>query len=232
MNAKILVVDDEKNLLELLSMNLAAQGFVVNTAETGADALASVSKDRPDLILLDIVLPDISGIKLTGKLKNSPGTANIPIILLTAKDAETDVVVGLNVGADDYVTKPFSTKVLLARIEAVLNRRRAGSGGAANQTLSAGPVTIVPDHMQVYVRGKPVELTAKEYDILMALMTAAGRVLSRDELSDVLGQSDGERNMRVVDVHIGALRKKLGPDANIVRTVHNKGYSILRLNII
>ncbi len=224
MKAKILVVDDEKDLLELLSMNLVAQSFVVNTAQTGADALASVSKDRPDLILLDIVLPDISGIELTGKLKNSPGTANIPIILLTAKDSETDVVVGLTVGADDYITKPFSTKVLLARIEALL--RRNDPEGAASQNLSAGPVTIVPEHMQVYVSDKPVDLTAAQYDILMALITAAGRVLSREELGDVLGQSDGERNLRVVDVHIGALRKKLGPDADIVRTVQNKGYSI------
>lgn len=230
MNAKILIVDDEKNLLELLSMNLGAQGFVVNTAESGADAIAAISYDRPDLILLDIILPDISGIELTGKLKNSPGTANIPIILLTAKDTETDVVVGLSVGADDYVTKPFSTKVLLARIEALL--RRNDPEGAANQTLSAGQVRMELGHRQVYVRDKPVELTAAQYDILMALMTAAGRVLSRAELDKALGKSAGGRNIRVVDAHIASLRKKLGSAANIVRTVQNKGYSIMRLNII
>ncbi len=224
MNAKILVVDDEKDLLELLSMNLEAEGFLVSTAESGADALAAVSTDPPDLILLDIILPDISGIKLTGKLKNSPATANIPIILLTAKDTETDVVVGLGVGADDYVTKPFSTKVLLARIETLL--RRTGSVNAVHEMLFAGPIKIVPDHRQVYVRDKPVELTAAEFDILLALMAAAGRVLSRDELSDVLGQSAGERNMRIVTVHIAALRKKLGSAAKTVRTVQNKGYSI------
>ena len=225
MNAKILVVDDEKDLLELLSMNLGAEGFLVSTAGSGADALAAVSTDPPDLILLDIILPDISGIKLTGKLKNSPATANIPIILLTAKDTETDVVVGLGVGADDYITKPFSTKVLLARIETLL--RRPDSRGAALKTFSAGPVRIVPDHRQVYVRGKPVELTAAEFDILLALMAAAGRVLSRAQLTEVLDQTTGERNMRIVTVHIAALKKKLGSAANIVRTVHGKGYSII-----
>ncbi len=224
MNAKILVVDDEKDLLELLSMNLGAEGFLVSTAGSGADALTAVNSDPPDLILLDIILPDISGIKLTGKLKNSPATANIPIILLTAKDAETDVVVGLSVGADDYVTKPFSTKVLLARIEAQL--RRADSRGVESEMLFAGPIKIVPDHRQVYVRDKPVELTAVEFDILLALITAAGRVLSRAELTDVLGQSAGERNMRIVTVHIAALRKKLGSAAKTVRTVQSKGYSI------
>ena len=224
MNAKILVVDDEKDLLELLSMNLGAEGFLVTTAETGADALTAVSTDPPDLILLDIILPDISGINLTGKLKNSPVTANIPVILLTAKDTETDVIVGLSVGADDYITKPFSTKVLLARIENLL--KRPDSRGARPNTLTAGPVTIVPDHRQVYVRGKPVELTSAHFDILLALMAAGGRVLSKEELSEVLGQSAGERNIRIVTVHIAALRKKLGPAAKIVRTVHGKGYSI------
>lgn len=225
MNAKILVVDDEKELLELLSMNLGAEGFVVSTAETGADALAAVSVDPPDLILLDIILPDISGIELTGKLKNSPGTANIPIILLTAKDTETDVVVGLSVGADDYVTKPFSTRVLLARIENLL--RRPDSRGAALNTLSAGPVRMVPDHRQVYVQDKPVELTAGEFDILLALMTAAGKVLSRAELNKALGQSADGRKIRVVDAHIAALRKKLGSAGKIVRTIHGKGYRIM-----
>jgi len=224
MNAKILVVDDEKDLLELLSMNLGAEGFLVTTAQTAADALAAVSTDPPDLILLDIILPDISGINLTGKLKNSPITANIPIILLTAKDTETDVIVGLSVGADDYVTKPFSTKVLLARIENLL--KRPDSRGARLNTLTAGPVTIVPDHRQVYVQGKPVELTSAQFDILLALMTAAGRVLSRTELNKALGETTGERNMRIVTVHIAALRKKLGPAAKIVKTVHAKGYRI------
>ena len=225
MNEKILVVDDQKDLLKLLSMNLGAEGFLVTTAQSAADALNAVSADPPDLILLDIILPDISGIKLTGKLKKSPKTANIPVILLTAKDTENDVVVGLSVGADDYVTKPFSTKVLLARIETLL--KRPDSRGPAPNTLSAGPLSIVPDHRQVYVHGKPVALTAAQFDILLALMAAEGRVLSREELYEALGQNAGGRNIRIVDTHIAALRKKLGPAAKIVRTVHAKGYSII-----
>ncbi len=139
MNAKILIVDDEKDLLELLSMNLGTEGYIINTAENAAQALAAVRTNRPDLILLDIMLPDTSGIKLTGKLKNTPNTANIPIILLTAKDKETDMVVGLSVGADDYITKPFSTSVLVARIEAVLRRAYPGDEGV-REVLAAGRV--------------------------------------------------------------------------------------------
>ncbi|MCK5171829.1 MAG: response regulator, partial [Planctomycetes bacterium] len=141
MNANILVVDDERDLLELLSLNLSAEGYTITTVETGKEAISAIETERPDLILLDIMLEDISGIQLTGKLKNSPETASIPIILLTAKDTEMDMVVGLSVGADDYVTKPFSTKVLVARIEAVL-RRAYPDPTAGHQVLAAGDVRV------------------------------------------------------------------------------------------
>jgi DNA-binding response OmpR family regulator len=225
MNAKILIVDDEKDLLELLSMNLGAEGYIVTTAENAAQATASVRTNRPDLILLDIMLPDVSGIKLTGKLKNTPATAGIPIILLTAKDKETDVVVGLSVGADDYITKPFSTHVLAARIEAVL-RRTYPAGEEIREVLSAGPVTILPAAREVRIHGKPIELTGGEYSILVALVEAGGKILSRSQLKTALGPEARGAKVRIIDVHIATLRKKLGPARNIIKTIHSRGYRI------
>jgi two-component system phosphate regulon response regulator PhoB len=225
MNAKILIVDDEKDLLELLSMSLGAEGFIVTTASDAAQALASVRTNRPDLILLDIMLPDTSGIKLTGKLKNMPKTANIPIILLTAKDKETDMIVGLSVGADDYITKPFSTSVLVARIEAVL-RRAYPADGDIRDILAAGPVTILPSAREVRIHGNPVELTGGEYSILVTLIEAGGNILSRTQLKDALGPEAKGDKARIIDVHIAALRKKLGPARNIIKTIHSRGYRI------
>ena len=225
MNAKILIVDDEKDLLELLSMNLGTEGYIVNTAENAAQALAAVRTNRPDLILLDIMLPDTSGIKLTGKLKNTPNTANIPIILLTAKDKETDMVVGLSVGADDYITKPFSTSVLVARIEAVLRRAYPGDEDV-REVLAAGPVTILPAAREVRVHGKVVELTGGEFGILVALVEAGGDILSRTQLKAALGEEAKGEKARIIDVHIAALRKKLGAAKNVIKTVHSRGYRI------
>jgi DNA-binding response OmpR family regulator len=225
MNAKILIVDDEKDLLELLSMNLGAEGYIVTTVENAAQALAAVRTNRPDLILLDIMLPDTSGIKLTGKLKNTPNTANIPIILLTAKDKETDMVVGLSVGADDYITKPFSTSVLVARIEAVLRRAYPGDENV-REVLAAGPVTILPAAREVRVHGKVVELTGGEFGILVALVEAGGDILSRAQLKTALGEEAKGEKARIIDVHIAALRKKLGAAKTIIKTVHSRGYRI------
>ena len=225
MNAKILIVDDEKDLLELLSMNLGTEGYIINTAENAAQALAAVRTNRPDLILLDIMLPDTSGIKLTGKLKNTPNTANIPIILLTAKDKETDMVVGLSVGADDYITKPFSTSVLVARIEAVLRRAYPGDENV-REVLAAGPVTILPAAREVRVQGKVVELTGGEFGILVALVEAGGDILSRTQLKAALGEEAKGEKARIIDVHIAALRKKLGAAKNVIKTVHSRGYRI------
>jgi two-component system phosphate regulon response regulator PhoB len=225
MNARILIVDDEKDLLELLSMNLGAEGYIITTAENAAQALASIRTNKPDLILLDVMLPDTSGIQLTGKLKNTPKTADIPIILLTAKDKETDVVVGLSVGADDYVTKPFSTSVLIARMEAVL-RRAYPTDEDVREILAAGPVTIIPAAREVRVHGEPIELTGGEYSILVALVEAGGKILSRSQLKTALGSDAKGAKARIVDVHIASLRKKLGPAKTIIKTVHSRGYRI------
>jgi two-component system phosphate regulon response regulator PhoB len=225
MNAKLLVVDDQTDLLELLDMSLSQEGYLVRTAASGEAALAMIAVDLPDLILLDIILGDMSGIKLTTKLKNDIETAHIPIILLTAKDSETDIIVGLSVGADDYITKPFSTKVLLARIDAVL-RRAYPDPNAVREILQAGPIRIFPAGRQVFVEGKPVDLTPAEFNILLALFKAAGGMLSREELQAVLGAGDLSQtpNERIVDVHVASLRRKLGNARTLIKTVHGQGY--------
>jgi len=224
-NAKILIVDDETDLLEVLSMNLQQQGYITRTAQTGAEALSKIRTDRPDLILLDIMLDDVSGIKLTGKLKNTAETADIPIILLTAKDSDTDIVVGLSVGADDYVTKPFKTEVLAARIEAVL-RLAKPQGSKIGEILSAGPIKVIPANHEVIIKGKSIDLTGAEYNILVALIKAGGGVLSRDDIKAILDSDASDERIRIVDVHIAALRKKLGAYRDLIKTVHGRGYRI------
>lgn len=219
MNAKVLIVDDQKDLVELLSMSLSGEGYIPRTAVTAAEAISSVQQEKPDLILLDILLPDMSGIKLTTQWKNDVKTAKIPIILLTAKDSETDIIVGLSVGADDYITKPFSTKVLLARMDAVL-RRAYPDGDTIKQVLSAGPVRMFPSGRQVFVESRPVALTGAEFNILLALIEARDKVLSRADLSKLL---DGD-NGRIVDVHIASIRRKFGIARNFIKTVHGQGY--------
>ncbi|HOM60588.1 MAG TPA: response regulator [Anaerohalosphaeraceae bacterium] len=223
MSYAVLVVDDQPDLLELLELSLQQQGYRVRTALSGQEALRQIENEPPDLILLDILLGDISGIQLTARLKNSEKTAAIPIILLTAKDTETDIIVGLSVGADDYITKPFSMQVLLARMEAVLRRSRP-SPSNVQEILTAGSVRLFPAGRQVFVEGKPVELTPAEFNILTELIRAAGAVRSREELLKAAGPSQAGENERIVDVHIAALRKKLGPARNLVKTVHGRGY--------
>ena len=224
MAAKILIVDDEKDLLDLLSINLSAAGYIIRTAQSGAEALSALRRDTHDLILLDIMLDDISGIKLAARIKNTPETAQIPIIMLTAKDTETDVIVGLSVGADDYVTKPFSTAVLQARIETVL-RRANPENDRLPDILSAGDIRIFPASQEVRVEGKPIDVTAGEYNILVALAEADGAILSREQLKAASGAGKGEKE-RIVDVHIASLRKKLGPARTTIKTVQGRGYRI------
>jgi DNA-binding response OmpR family regulator len=223
MNAKILIVDDQRDLLEILSIALSQEGYIVRTASSGAEALSMIAAEKPDLILLDIILGDISGIKLTTRLKNETSTAHIPIILLTAKDSETDIIVGLSVGADDYITKPFSTKVLLARIEAVL-RRVYPESAVVKEILQAGSVRVFPEQRQVFAEGNPVDLTPAEFTILLSLVKAAGNILSRTQLLTQIGPVEENYNERIVDVHVAALRKKLGKSRNLVKTVHGQGY--------
>lgn len=226
MNATILIVDDEPDLLELLSMNLSMDGYEILTAATAAEALESIGKQRPDLVLLDVMLPDMSGIQLTGKIKNTPETATLPVILLTAKDKDTDIIVGLGVGADDYITKPFSNAVLIARIEAILRRPQAG-GQDVKGSISAGAIKIIPSRRQALIEGRNIDLTGVEYNLLLALIEASGDILSREQLKAALDPLTKGQKDRVVDTHIATLRKKLGPAGRkMIKTIHGRGYRL------
>ena len=227
---KILVVDDEADLVEMITYNLRRSGFETISAADGNAALELAARELPDLVLLDLMLPGLDGTEVARRLKGDPKTAGIPIVMLTAKGEETDVVVGLTIGADDYVTKPFSIKILLARLNTVLRRGESGSatGAAASDAalLRAGPLVIDPGKHEVTVDGQPVRLTLTEFKLLVALLTARGRVLTRDQLMDKAMGADVFVTDRAIDVHVTAIRKKLGSASWLVRTVRGVGYRL------
>ena len=221
---KILIVEDEKDILKMLDYNLKKEGFRTIDANDGKEALDLAKKEFPELILLDLMLPVLDGFDVCKELKRERKTANIPIIMLTAKTQETDKIIGLELGADDYVTKPFSPKELIARIKAVL--RRTHEKEKLPEALQIGDLAIDFAKIAVVVKGKPVELTAKEFELLKTLIGAKGRVLSRDYLLDTIWGFDHamEIQTRTVDVHIRTLRKKLKAEAKRIITVINYGY--------
>jgi len=221
--ASILIVEDEADLADLLRYHLEREGYRCRRVEDGQRALAEATRQPPDLVILDRMLPGLSGDEVARRLRREPRTAAIPIIMLTAKAADEDELVGFALGADDYIRKPFSVKLLLARVSAVLRRRE--SAGVPREVLALGPVVLDHGRHEVTVAGRPVELTATEFRILAALMEARSRVLSREQLIDrVLGQGAAVTN-RAMDVHIAALRKKLGPAADCIHTVRGVGYA-------
>ena len=222
---RVLVVDDEKDLLELISYNLNRNGFDVTTAADGHAALAAARKEKPDLIVLDLMLPGIDGTEVTRQLKADSGTANIPVVMLTAKGEETDVVVGLTIGADDYVTKPFSMKILLARLNTVL-RRREPIAGANSTLMRAGSIVIDSAKHEVTADGEAVKLTLTEFKLLAALLAARGRVLTRYQLVDRAMGTDVSVTDRAIDVHVTAIRRKLGESAKLIKTVRGVGYRL------
>jgi len=219
----ILVVDDEEDILELLSFNLAKEGYRVSTAPDGEDALRVVAKDLPDVVLLDLMLPGLDGLEVCKQLKSDSRTRHVPIIMLTAKGEEADVVTGLELGADDYITKPFSPRVLLARLKAVL-RRRAAAPTKATETLKTGDLVIDPVRHEVFVRGKPVRLTLTEFRMLHFLARRPGWVFTRYQIVEGAQGGDVVVTERSVDVHIVSLRKKLGPCGTYIETVRGVGY--------
>ena len=220
---KILIVDDEKHIVEAIRYNLDKAGFRTLTAADGARALELAQRELPDLITLDVMLPELDGWEVCRLLRQDTRTTRIPIIMLTVKGDEADKVVGLELGADDYLTKPFSPKELVARIKAVLRRTKPA---ASEEMLVAGELQVDAGRHLVRVAGKPVELTAKEFELLRALLEAKGRVLTRDVLLDrVWGLEQSlEIETRTVDVHVGQLRKKLKGEAKRIITVKNAGY--------
>ncbi len=224
MREKILIVEDEKDIIKMLEYNLKKEGFRVIDARDGEDALDLAVREYPNLILLDLMLPGIDGLEVCKSLKKESKTSSIPIIMLTAKSQESDKVVGLELGADDYITKPFSVRELIARIKAVL--RRATEKEKLPEIFQAGDLRIDFARISVTVKGKLVELTAKEFELLKTLLKAKGRVLSRDYLLDTIWGFDHamEIQTRTVDVHVRTLRKKLKSSAKMIITVKNYGY--------
>jgi two-component system phosphate regulon response regulator PhoB len=218
----ILVVDDEKDLTELLAYNLKKVGYLVSVAHSGRQALDLISAQSPDLILLDVMLPEFSGTEIANRIRTNPKTASIPIIMVTAKGEELDQVVGLTVGADDYIAKPFSMKVLLARVEAVL--RRSGRAMPESRLLALGPVEVNLETHEAFVRGEPLKLTLTEFRILTSLIQAEGKILSRAALMSKAMGPGVTVTERTIDVHVTAIRKKLGEAGGMIRTVRGVGY--------
>lgn len=221
---RILVVDDETDIVEMIAYNLERNGFEVVTAHDGVAALELAQAEQPDLVILDLMLPGIDGTEVARRLKSDPHTSGIPIIMLTARGEETDVVVGLTLGADDYVTKPFSMKILLARLNSVLRRADQTIADQAAGLLKAGPLEIDSARYEVRIDKNPIPLTVTEFKLLAALAKARGRVLSRDQLLDKVMGEDVIVTDRTIDVHVTAIRRKLGDYHWVIRTIRGVGY--------
>ncbi len=224
MKETILIIEDEKDIVKMLEYNLKKEGFKTLSAYDGEYALDLAVRKNPDLVILDLMLPGIDGLEVCKELKSNVKTASVPVIILTAKAQESDKIVGLELGADDYMTKPFSPRELVARIKAVL--RRGKEKDKLPEILKMGDLAMDLSKIVVTVKDKPVELAAKEFELLKTLIKAKGRVLSRDYLLDNIWGFDHaiEIQTRTVDVHIRTLRKKLKTAAKYIVTVKNYGY--------
>ncbi|HEY8965602.1 MAG TPA: response regulator [Candidatus Methylacidiphilales bacterium] len=222
---KILVVDDEADVLDLVCMNLRAAGYAVAAAENGAVALQKAKAEKPDLIVLDLMLPEMNGLEVCKALKKEDATASVPIIMLTAKTEEVDRIVGLELGADDYVAKPFSPRELVLRVKSVL--RRGQEKPAEEEPLVLGDLFLDRSRHEVTVKGKSVELTATEFKLLAVLMERRGRVQGRERLLNDVWGYESVIDTRTVDTHVRRLREKLGRAASYIETIRGVGYRIL-----
>lgn len=220
---RILVVDDEEDILELVKYNLEREGYLVDCVETGEEAIERATAIRPDGILLDLMLPGVDGIEVCRELRKNPDTRTIPIIMMTAKGEEADVVSGLEVGADDYVPKPFSTKVLIARLRALLRRTAEKKDEEAGEVIRRGTFVLDLGRREASIAGKPLDLTFTEFEILRLLAKRPGWVYSRSRIVNEIKGSDYPVTERAVDVQIVGLRKKLG-DADLIETIRGVGY--------
>lgn len=220
---KILVVDDEEDILELVRYNLKREGYDVICAEDGNQALDRVSKHMPDLVLLDIMLPGVDGFDVCKTMKNDSKTAHIPVIMLTAKSEESDMVSGLEVGADDYISKPFSPRILVARVKAML-RRFPKKDGDAGEVIKRDGLIINPGRREVIVDGKNINLTFSEFEILALMANRPGWVFSRSQIVKMVKGDGYPVTERAIDVQIVSIRKKLGKRSDNVETVRGVGY--------
>jgi len=222
-STRILIIEDEQDVIDLLTLHLRKAGFTLSTATDGAAGLRQAREESPVLIILDLMLPKMPGLEICKVLKTDAATRQIPIIMLTAKAEEIDRIVGLEFGADDYVTKPFSPRELILRVNAILRR---GKGEVEEAKLSIGAITLDPARHHVAVGGKPVRLTSVEFKLLSMLMRRKGRVQARDRLLNEVWGYESVIDTRTVDTHVRRLRKKLGKAAVAIETVRGFGYRI------
>ena len=230
MSERILVVEDEPDIVELVSYNLRQAGMAVEAAEDGEAALEMAEQSQPNLIILDLMLPGIDGLEVCRLLKQRVSVRDIPVLMLTSKAEEVDRIVGLELGADDYVVKPFSPRELVLRVKAILRRSREAPAEAAGSAdrITAGPLTVDPEGHHAFVEGQPLSLTATEFKLLLTLLQRRGRVQSREELLNVVWGYQYSGYGRTVDTHIRRLREKLGGAHLLVETVRGVGYRFRR----
>lgn len=221
---QILIIEDEEDIRELVRYNLERENFGVIEAESGEAGLKMLAKKKPDMILLDLMLPGKDGLQICREVKQNSSTSTIPVVMMTAKGEESDIVTGLELGAEDYVVKPFSPKVLVARVKAVLRRKAAPVTPEANDVLSIADIVIHPGRHEVTVGGKPVDLTASEFGILHFLARRPGWVFTRYQIVDAVHGEDYPVTERSVDVQIVGLRKKLKKAGELIETVRGIGY--------
>jgi len=222
----ILVVDDEPNIIELARMYLEQEGFRVQSASDGAKALEMIGRQPPAVMVLDLMLPEVDGWDVCRRVRAGSAAPDLPIIMLTARDDDVDKIVGLELGADDYVTKPFNPRELVARVKAILRRTRRAARPQA--PVHVGDITVDPARHEVTIAGQPVELRPKEFDLLLALAEHRGIVLSREQLLNLVWGYDFYGETRTVDVHIAHLRKRLGGSSSVeIETVLAVGYKLV-----
>jgi DNA-binding response OmpR family regulator len=221
---RIFVIEDEADILEVIEYNLSREGFHVSTALDGESGLDKVKKEAPDLVLLDLMLPGLDGIEVCRRLKRDPVTRDIPIVMVTAKGEEADIVLGLGLGADDYVTKPFSPKELAARVKAVLRRGPVRDDDSPGARIVRGPLVINADRHEVTVEGSRVAFTPTELRLLHFMASHPGRVFTRDHLLNRVIGDDAMVIDRNIDVHVRAVRKKLGDYREFIETIRGVGY--------
>ncbi len=225
MQGTILVVEDEAAIQNVVRTYLESAGFQVHTVDRGDEALDAARLVNPDLVVLDLMLPGMDGMEVTARLREE---SDVYILMLTARSEEADRVSGLRIGADDYLTKPFSPRELVARIEAILRRSR-GNGGSATADINVGPLRVLPDRMEAFVGDNQLDLTTTEFTLLMELALHAGRVLTRDQIIDRVWGNDFYGTDRIVDVYIGQVRRKIehaGGD-NLIQTMRGIGYKLV-----
>jgi len=230
MSARILVVEDEPDILEVVGYNLSQAGFEVERAEDGETGLKKATEGMPDLVVLDLMLPGIDGFEVCRLLKQAETTQHIPVLMLTSRAEEVDRIVGLELGADDYVVKPFSPRELVLRIRAILRRSQAGPEAPVEEgdSIEVGPLVIDQGAYHAVLRGQPLQLTATEFKLLLTLVQRRGRVQSRQELLNTVWNYQYDGYARTVDTHIRRLREKLGEDSDLVETVRGIGYRFRR----